>query len=177
LANPKSCETAAVLYEASVGDDYVEDVDSGTLSSAAALVLSRGMRQTRRLVDAEIVVIDPDTKAEHIVGQGLAPAWSQDGEWLAYTGVDGIYIVRKDGTDRRLVGGMTVSRNQQEFGLWSDITPTAAWSPDGEWLVYSRLTPHSAVISKVNVETGEEIELFDGGMYPNWRWDLANPNN
>jgi len=88
-------------------------------------------------------------------------------------GVDGIYIICKDGTQMRRLVEMDASLHKEDLGLWSNEMSTASWSPDGKWLVYHRMTAAGPAIYKVNVESGIETEIFQGGVYPDWRWDLA----
>jgi len=172
LADFHSCEVLAELFEASSTVD-VELLDSATLSIQGWLAVSRIIKQELP-AKAEILVIDPVSHEIQVVGNGLAPAWSQDGEWLAYTALDGIYIVRRDGTRSRKLVELD-SRRENDAGLgWSDSLPTPSWSPDGKWLVYHRLTSTGPFIYKVSVESGIEIEIFEGGMYPDWRWDMLS---
>ena len=171
LADFRSCEVLATLFEAS-STDGSEFLDSGSLSSQGWLAVSRIFRQNRRIAAADVVVIDPVSQGEQVVGHGLAPAWSRDGEWLAFTGSDGLYVVRKDGSQLRKLVEIDAPSRQEEVGLWSSEMPIVSWSPDGKWLVYGRLTSVGPIIYKVDVESGVEIEVFRGGAYPNWRWDL-----
>jgi dipeptidyl aminopeptidase/acylaminoacyl peptidase len=82
----------------------------------------------------------------------ISPAWSPDGELLALSYDAAIYVVTKYGSDERLI-----------------VSPGSApsWSPDGRWLVFA----HGTIISKVNVDTGETVVLYEnGGGMPAWRW-------
>lgn len=78
-----------------------------------------------------------------IEGSNVAPAWSRDGERLAFVSFDGrAYTVKHDGSARTLVarGG---------FG-------TISWSPDGSALAFSesdRATRGRTTVSIINVGT------------------------
>jgi hypothetical protein len=140
-------------------------------------------------------IIDPliirnlNTGEEMSIGDGGYPAWSRDGQWLAYTGPDGIYIVQNspDAKPRRLVA---LEAPYPEIGrkVYDADTaslyypPIASWSPDGKWLVYHEYDvdsnakyPRQYSIVKVNVETGETTKLVDGGLFPQWRWPVDEP--
>jgi Tol biopolymer transport system component len=52
-----------------------------------------------------------------------------------------------------------------------EVQPT--WSPDSKWLVYHRCVRENPPISdctiyKVNIETGIEVKLAEGGVFPSW---------
>jgi hypothetical protein len=171
LVDFRSCKIVSILFEASSVES--ERLESGTLSSQGWLAMGRGKRENNVSTSAEVVVVvDSGTKEERVVGQGVAPAWSRDGEWLAFTGSDGIYVVRRDGTQLRRVVDLHVPPEEQDRYVWKSEMTAAAWSPDGEWLIYHRITPNGPTIFKTRVETGEEIEVFQGGMFPHWRWDM-----
>jgi Tol biopolymer transport system component len=53
-------------------------------------------------------------------------SWSPDSQWLAYMGEEGIYKIRRDGTDKQKL--LHVRCNDQ----YTDVV----WSPDGQWLAY-----------------------------------------
>jgi hypothetical protein len=135
-----------------------------------------------------LIIQNLKTGEKRFIGEGDFPVWSRDGQWLAYTGVDGIYIVQNspNAKPRRLV--VLESPNPPiNSPVYSDVPsigyypPIASWSPDGQWLayhVYSRTPVASETgewykhysIFKVNVKTGETIKLLDGGHSPFWRW-------
>lgn len=58
---------------------------------------------------------------------GFDPAISKDGRKAAYLGGDGIRSINIDGSDDRLVFAS------------SDLITSPKWSPDGEWIVFSRV--------------------------------------
>jgi Tol biopolymer transport system component len=138
----------------------------------------------------EVVLLDTGPRAERVLvrssGAGSeaileAPAFSPDGEWIAYTAADGIYLMHADGSDPRRVAQVDMLRDCGDgtFGCWDDSPPRASWSPDSRWLVYHRCrvpAPDTCVggaddhnIYKLNVETGEETLLVEGGLNPYWR--------
>jgi len=142
------------------------------------------INSTAGVDDRFLVLRDLASGGEHTAGIGDDPAWSRDSQWLAYTGKDGIYIVNAaDGAEPKRVilypnliegFGPTYSGN----AYW-DIPPEVSWSPDGKWLVYHKWTgtdtnftgrPRDNAIYKLNIETGQETKILDGGMYPSWRW-------
>ena len=145
LFDMKNCTEISTLYFSQPD----EGISEATLSTQGWLAIARGVKDR----GLEILITDPERDKEIVLSGGQWPAWSRDGEWLAYTIYeDGLYVVRKDGSEKRkLVDNPRVGE--------------ASWSPDGAWLVYGRRT-----IYKINVETGEEYELYQGGNHPNWRW-------
>jgi dipeptidyl aminopeptidase/acylaminoacyl peptidase len=179
LADPYSCTVLDTLFTASTDKD-TEWLESASLSSQGWLAVGRLWPQHTRVemrtlkqvlpAKAEVLVIKPGAQEPQILGQGLAPAWSRDGEWLAYTALDGIYVVRQDGGASRQVLQMNLEVSDGRSGLgWSGDLPIASWSPDNRYLIYSRLTDKGPAIFKVDVETGAEIEILNGGLDPSWR--------
>ena len=107
------------------------------------------------------------------IGEGINPTWSPDDKWIAYTKLDGIYVMASDGSQsHRLVEYDAASEPfKHEFAVHP---PSPRWSPDGKWLIYHRcasicqyLTDSS--IFKVEIATGTEAKIVDGGAYPFWR--------
>lgn len=142
---------------------------------------------------SSIILHDLKTGEERIIGIGDFPVWSRDGQWLAYTGTDGLYIVQNEpnAEPRRLVAlespepsvGVLV---YQYYPAKEYFPPIASWSPDGKWLVYhvhsnNPVDAHAQgwakyySIFKVNVNTGETTKLLDGGYSPSWRWPVEEP--
>ena len=61
-----------------------------------------------------------------------SPSWSPDGRWIAYAAMDGIRLVRPDGTGRRLVPG--TGRSGAGFAM--PFAGNPSWTPGGR-LAYS----------------------------------------
>jgi Tol biopolymer transport system component len=176
LGDFHSCKIQATLFQSSDTTD-VAFLESPHLSLQGWLAVNRVLLNEGYPAKAEIIVVDPATQEREVIVHGREPTWSRDGEWLAYTTLDGIYIVRKDGTEAHKLVDID-SRSESYPGTskgigWYDWFPAPSWSPDGKWLVYHRVVSDEAVIYKVNVESGEEIEIYKGGIYPNWRWDSS----
>lgn len=109
-------------------------------------------------------------------GIAIYPSCSPTGEWVAYTSIGGIHLVRPDGSENKQVDtfygtGLLVSEEE---------IPAVSWSPDGKWIVYHkqqcedeascRSTKFNPSIYKLNIETGEKVKLVDIGLFPYWRW-------
>jgi hypothetical protein len=127
---------------------------------------------------SQLFIYNLESRTELLVGSGVAPAWSPDGEWLAYSRIEGIYVVRYDGTEERKV--------VEIIPLYTEWGSRPSWSPDGKWLTYHKcILPddpgnlckeryHFAIFI-LNVETGEETKIVDGGLNPFWRWRDNTP--
>lgn len=65
--------------------------------------------------------------------KAIAPAWSPDGQWLAYLNNDmhdqGIYIIKSDLTEKRLIYAPNATQNLN--------TTPVGWSPDSKWMTFS----------------------------------------
>jgi Tol biopolymer transport system component len=75
-----------------------------------------------------IYLMNPDGSClTRLTGEGgtALPAWSPDGQQIAYTSVDGLHVMNADGRDNRLI----VPGNDVEFMV--------QWSPDGQAIAYT----------------------------------------
>jgi TolB protein len=86
----------------------------------------------------------------------MGPAWSRAGDWIAFHAGNGgfhdLYLVRPDGSDRRLV----VSGAEMP-----------SWSPDGRYIVYA--APSGlAIIDPDGRDVGRVPTDVGGGNFPSW---------
>lgn len=153
------------------------------------------VRETRgeRGLEPYVVIRHLDTGDERNIGEGNYPVWSRDGQWLAYTGVDGIYLFER-GTDvnPKLIVYLSSHQPDDDIPVFQEdrmdqyFSPIVSWSPDGQWLVYHVYSNNPVALDakysgkyysifKVNIETGETIKLLDGGYSPSWRWPVDEP--
>lgn len=88
---------------------------------------------------------------------GAAPRWSPTGEWILAQNFDTLFVMRPDGSDRRVIGATS-----------SSLEPRASWSPDGQWVVAERGGP---VVELINLQSGLRLPLGWTGFMraPVWR--------
>ncbi|OPY57658.1 MAG: translocation protein TolB [Pelotomaculum sp. PtaU1.Bin035] len=90
-------------------------------------------------------------------GRALQPAWSHDGQWLAYISITGqetddgngpLWLVRRDGSQAHQVQGLPQLVRRESF-YWSPAANMLAIAmPDGVWLVPSEGEPRRLVQSE-----------------------------
>ncbi len=70
----------------------------------------------------------PDGEIRHLVGptskRVTSPAWSPDGNWIAYSENDDLYLIHGNGSDRR------------RLQLGQDVYGNPDWSPDSKSLAF-----------------------------------------
>jgi Tol biopolymer transport system component len=75
-------------------------------------------------VGSSIRIYDLQEKKWHELAQGKDPAWSPDGNWIAFRDGDSYYTIRPSGAERKLLFKTFFARS----GPW--------WSPDGAVVAY-----------------------------------------
>lgn len=106
--------------------------------------------------------------------ENYAPAWSPDGEQIAYQSNQDsdnseIWVMDRDGNNPRRV-------TESPAGSWSRAP---SWSPDGRWLAFvssqaGSIGPDYGEIFVVSLESGEVIQVSNtGGRVYDWRVSWA----
>ena len=117
--------------------------------------------------------LDLESREQEIISGDLpvedsVPAWSPDGEWIAFgrrapgTGAPRqIWIMRPDGTEvKALTDDPAVNHGPP------------IWVGDGRTLIFQQLPQEDLSsdpsIWRIDIETGEKKELVPSGMHPSW---------
>jgi Tol biopolymer transport system component len=77
-----------------------------------------------------ILVVDVEGGDPQPLTYGWRPTWSPDGARIAFLRKDGVYVVNPDGSGEKRV--LEIERP------YDRPLETIAWSPDGQWLAFSR---------------------------------------
>ena len=75
-------------------------------------------------IGSSIRIYDLKEKKSHELAKGGDPAWSPDGNWIAFRDGDSYYAIRPSGAEQKLLLKTLFARS----GLW--------WSPDGAVVAY-----------------------------------------
>jgi hypothetical protein len=118
----------------------------------------------------EIISLNLQDGQSQILGEGINPSWSSDGEKIAYFGTDGcLYLMNPDGSEpEKKVDAIFF--NAWEF-LPPSLTPIIQWSPDDQWLVYHRCEDgfsENCNVYKFNIQKNTEELVIKDAMYPDW---------
>ena len=121
--------------------------------------------RSERSGEPEIWIMDADGTDQRRLTDGLSPAWSPDGSLIAYSWIEGLTVIRPDGTGRRVLPGT-------EGGEYP------SWSPDGSRIAFnSNLTgDHVMYIAQADGSNVVDLSHVGEGWQVDWspdgRWIL-----
>lgn len=155
----ETCEMET-LYVATEKEEIQEQIFEAAVSSLGWIAITRYWKVP---VDQfEILIISPKGE-EYIIENAGFPAWSKDGEKLAFILKDqGVFVSNMTGT--------TISQidNLPDIYLSSFGSDLVSWSPDGKYVVYE----YRNDIYLFNIEESTKQLIIEDGTFPNWRNDL-----
>ena len=172
LINPETCEVEQVLVP-HPEDKLLLSPDLSVRNELvyAMVLLAEAPQSLHNVELGHILVKDLNTGETRELGRGMVPSWSPDGEWIVFTKQDGLYLMRRDGSEEHRLLQVTPWW-EPENAFMGPLR--ASWSPDGQWVVYDRMVHRDGGrywdIYKLNVNTGEEVKLVEGGLSPHWHW-------
>jgi len=120
-----------------------------------------------------INVLNLNTREQSELAKGFFPMWSPDGTQVAFFGSDGLYVMKADENNPRML--ITIRFSDIKTTLKPEyLVSPPRWSPDGEWLVYDLCgdricTLDKTTIYKIRVSDGFQVQLYTGGENPTWR--------
>ena len=102
-------------------------------------------------------------KATPGLEKAISPQWSPDGQWLAYLNNDmrnpGIYVIKADLSETRLIYSPTVTQGLNPFGV--------GWAPNSKWMTFAA---GDGTIYIVDIN-GENLTAITGpGKHSNPTW-------
>ena len=170
FADLARCEPIEVLVDIS---DHGEQILYGASLVSEGQGLLYGLEKSQEVYNRDYQIMKMDLKTRQSVAlvQGINPSWSPNGLQIVYVQADGIYIMNADGTQPHQL----IEHNFVNSYFWfSAMSPAPRWSPDGKWVVYHRCEQDSCFVTensiyKVDVATGIEQRIIDGGAFPDWR--------
>lgn len=139
----KECKKIEEIYKPEEGSS----ISNAVISKSNWLAIWRWKEST----GDQVVILSPENEIQTIINDAKQPAWSRNGEYLAFVKEDGLYIVSKDGKVLEIIA-------EGHFYC-------PAWSPDGEQIVVQDVLD----IAVVEIESGNVKKIVGNGYCPDWR--------
>ncbi|HKR27132.1 MAG TPA: protein kinase, partial [Acidobacteriaceae bacterium] len=104
--------------------------------------------------------------------QGIAGAWSPDGQKLVYVHGNALYLATADGTDSRLLTNLPgpLAGPNSDTSEGQNVTTSPVWSPDGRSIAMTLVTS-KARINQLWEVGADGTKLHE--MFPGWHADAG----
>ncbi|MGE5222475.1 MAG: DPP IV N-terminal domain-containing protein [Omnitrophica WOR_2 bacterium] len=180
----KTCNTVQTLADYREPGQNTKDGIGLSISWDGRYILFSEAKEppwgSKLLSDYTMKIMDLSTGAVEELGQGINPFMSPDGNWIAYTWLDGVYLIKRDGTEKqKLIDFFNAKERSNGLQRFEKIPPKPRWSPDGKWLIYHKCGPaypkpacdqlDDYSIFRLNLADGNEEKVIDQGLNPYWR--------
>ncbi|MDD4052596.1 MAG: hypothetical protein PHR28_11955 [candidate division Zixibacteria bacterium] len=100
------------------------------------------------------------------LNDGVAPAWSPDGKWLAYVTASktnaALIVIKADMTEKRTVFASTPTQ--------SVSLAAPGWSPDSKWLTFATYGDAGSVINIIDINGQNLTAVTGAGKFSNPAW-------
>jgi TolB protein len=114
--------------------------------------------RSERSGEPEIWVMNADGTGQQRLTEGLSPAWSPDGSLIAFSGRQGLSLIRPDGTGRRALP-------HTEGGEYP------SWSPDGSRIAFNSNLTGDHVMYIARADGSQVVDLSRAGE--GWQVDWS----
>jgi WD40-like Beta Propeller Repeat len=169
IVNIDTCKVDKILVEIPKETPWINFIGSAYPSNSGKSVI---FHETYRSPIRDVIyLVDINSgKVTEILEGGFNPSFSPDDQKIAYIGDEdreGLYIANADGTQAKLIVPFTLY-------FYHNLEPYPFWSPDGGTIIYHKCNNEVCKdlsdfsIYKVEVKSGLEQKIFDGGLYPTW---------
>lgn len=146
---------------------FVSDRDENGPFSTSIYIMNADGSEQRRLLP-HFWGADPSTFDEPGIYNPQSPAWSPDGQWIAFRVTEDvkdreagkIYVTSLDGSDiRRVVPGNRRNDDTGSEDFYFIFESEPSWSPDGQQILYLRSHPFrdESAICIVDLFSGENV--------------------
>jgi TolB protein len=116
--------------------------------------------RSERSGEPEIWLMDADGTRQRRLTAGLSPAWSPDGSLIAFSGMEGLSVIRPDGTGLRVLP-------HTEGGEYP------SWSPDGSRIAFNSnvIKQHTMYIAQADGTKVVDLSSVGEGWQVDWSPD------
>jgi Tol biopolymer transport system component len=116
--------------------------------------------RSERSGEPEIWLMNADGKGQRRLTAGLSPAWSPDGSLIAFSGMEGLSVIRPDGTGRRVLP-------HTEGGEYP------SWSPDGSRIAFDSnvIRQHTMYVAQADGSKVVDLASVGEGWQVDWSPD------